>query len=200
MHSSQTFINIFNFCQWEAETFGYSGNIQMERIPNPPFSVTFLRLLFLQRVGITGGSTKPAVLSRKVCSVLIHVGFSREFWSLPTVPCWVCVRVPSVFPSLHVPNPSHPKSTCPMFHFLFLPAVHTFFSCFFFSMFPWLDCNREEENEVSKTNSSISGSPVSSAWVGLTETFHESRATEGLHKAIGCFSGILLVRFGKEGQ
>lgn len=62
-------------------------NIPVERTPNPPSSVPFLRVLFLQRAGITGDSTKPAVLSKKVCSVLIHVGFSREFWSLPAVPC-----------------------------------------------------------------------------------------------------------------
>lgn len=143
----------------------------MGRIPNPPFPIPFLRVSFLQRVGITGANTEPAVLSRKVCSVPIHVGFSREFWRLPAVPCsrqgQVCVRVLSVFPSLRVPRPSHSESRCPTLHFLFLPDVHTFFSCFFFfvffSMFPRLDCNREEENEVSKTNSSVPGSAVSPA-------------------------------------
>ncbi|XP_063273675.1 histone-lysine N-methyltransferase SETD2 isoform X2 [Prinia subflava] len=120
----------------------------METIPNPPFPITFLRVLFLWRVGITGDNTKPAVLSKKVCSVLIHVGFSREFRSLPFVLCSpqsrVCVRAPSGFPS----PPSHSISRSPLLHFLFLPGVHTFFSFFFFfSMFPRLDCNREEENE-----------------------------------------------------
>lgn len=200
MHSSQTFVSIFNFCQWEAETFSYSGKYSNGKNPKSTFFSQFLRVLFLQHVGITGDNTKPAVLSKKVCSVLIHVGFSREFWSLPTVPCSpqspVCVQVLLVFSSLRVPHPSHSKSRCPMLHFLFLPAVHTFFSCFFFSMFPRLDCNREEENEVSKTSSNVHGSPVSPA--GLVWLRHSMNP--GLDKAKGCFSGIPLVKWGRRGS
>lgn len=195
MHSSQTFINIFNFCLWEAETFNYSGKHSNGKIH-------VLQAHFW--AFYPGDNTKPAILSKKVCSVLIHVGFSGEFWTLPTVLCsppepGLCPSA-AVFPSLHVPGPSLSRSRCPVFHFLFLPGVHTFFSCFFFSMFPRLDCNREEENEVSKINSNIPGSPVSPA--GLVWLRHSVNPEwlRGWIKQIDAFLEFLCLNLGRRGN
>lgn len=147
MHSSQTFINIFNFYQREAEIFSCSGKNPKSAFSNPVF----------ERVS-SSSSLQKGLLCSNPCGIFQGILEAPSCAVLPSglglCPGVSLAPCPKSFPfQIQMSNVAFLVPTwCS--HLLFL---------FFFSMFPWLDCNREEENEVSKTNSNVPGSAVSPA-------------------------------------
>lgn len=135
-------------------------------------------------------NTKPAVCSKKVCSVKVCAEFSAlKFLSFKTMLCspsevvgmsaWPlgdvgrgisCSRIicgvvvtlsVSLGPSRLQCQTSDVNVSC--FCLMFTPPSYVFFC-----MFSWLDCNREEENEVSKTDSFLDVAPetcISPTWL-----------------------------------
>lgn len=159
----------------------------MERIPNPPFSITLLRVWFLHQ---GSSSLQKGLLCPNPCGIFQGLLEPPSSSVLPSGLglCWC-------FPH----SPSHPKPRCPGLHFWFLPGFHTFFSFFFFSMFPWLDCNREEENEVSKNQFQHSWISCELSWVGLRYS-KNPEPLRGWIKQMGAFVGFLWLHLGRRGD